>query len=76
MSTVKNKEYPSFDYDVCVACSVCVQICPVSCLELEDNILKKDKLTAYPILTNQDKCISCNFCEQACPVEAIKMISV
>ena len=55
---------PVVDYDLCIGCGSCVEICP-EVFELRDD----EK--AYVI--GEDKCSTCD-CEEAvdiCPVEAI-----
>jgi energy-converting hydrogenase A subunit Q len=49
--------------DLCQACGVCVNQCPVEALSLEND----------EIIVNQDLCISCRECEALCPVNAIKI---
>ena len=43
----------------------CVDVCPVSCIYLEDDGVDR-KLYIHP-----DECIDCGACEPECPVEAI-----
>jgi len=45
--------------DACIACSVCKDICPVSCISEGD---------IYVI--DPDKCIDCDKCADICPVAA------
>lgn len=55
---------PVVDYDLCIGCGSCVEICP-------EVFQVKDDEKAYVI--GEDKCNTCN-CEEAaniCPVEAI-----
>nr|WP_067259087.1 4Fe-4S binding protein [Methanobrevibacter cuticularis] len=49
--------------DLCQACGVCTNQCPVDALSLRDD----------EIVVNQDLCISCRECESICPVNAIKI---
>ena len=56
---------PVVDYDLCIGCGSCVEICP------EVFELREDGTKAYVIA--EDKCNTCD-CEEAagvCPVEAI-----
>jgi len=62
---------PIIDKKICIACTACVQECPVSCLVLKrgDSV----KPSPFPILLEPDRCIGCGFCRECCPVDAIKM---
>jgi len=64
------KKTPKCTYTVCMACGICVQACPVSCLDLTDNNRDKYK-KAFPQLDNEENCIGCKICEKQCPVGAI-----
>ncbi|HWU90749.1 MAG TPA: FHA domain-containing protein [Kofleriaceae bacterium] len=48
----------------CVGCSMCVQACPASVLELVDHKSR---------VVNFDSCIQCKKCEQACAFDALRM---
>ena len=59
---------PVIDYDECIGCGSCVEVCP------EVFELKEDEGKAYVIA--EDKCDSCD-CEDAaniCPTEAITIV--
>jgi formate hydrogenlyase subunit 6/NADH:ubiquinone oxidoreductase subunit I len=62
---------PEFLYDDCVACGICVQACPVSCIVLSKIDIDSYK-TAYPELSER-ACIGCAQCEKSCPMNAIHM---
>lgn len=66
------KATPKFAYEVCMACGICVQACPVSILDLKDNTRDKYK-KAFPKLKNSENCIGCKICEKQCPVGAIRV---
>ena len=55
----------------CVACGLCVAICPSHCIYLE--IGEREEGKRYPIKYEIDalRCIFCGFCQEACPVNAI-----
>ena len=57
----------------CVACGLCVAVCPSHCIRLE--IREKEDGTRYPGRYEIDalRCIYCGFCQEACPVNAIKL---
>jgi pSer/pThr/pTyr-binding forkhead associated (FHA) protein/thioredoxin reductase/ferredoxin len=48
----------------CVGCSLCVQACPASVLELVDHKSR---------VVNFDSCIQCKKCESACAFDALRM---
>jgi pSer/pThr/pTyr-binding forkhead associated (FHA) protein/thioredoxin reductase/ferredoxin len=48
----------------CVGCSMCVQACPASVLELVEHKSR---------VVNFDSCIQCKKCEQACAFDALRM---
>lgn len=56
---------PVVDYELCIGCGSCVEVCP------EVFEMREDDSKAYVI--GEDKCSTCD-CEEAagiCPVEAI-----
>jgi Pyruvate/2-oxoacid:ferredoxin oxidoreductase delta subunit len=54
---------PVVDEDMCTACDVCVERCPVDAIVVED-VAQVDR----------DKCLGCGLCTGTCPVEAISMV--
>jgi ferredoxin len=50
------------DKEKCIGCGQCVDVCPVSVIEVVDGIAVIGK-----------DCIGCGACETTCPVEAISM---
>lgn len=64
---------PAFDYEKCISCGICVQSCPVSCLDLSLVGIDKWKNT-FPQL-NGETCIGCGFCARDCPTTAIIMVN-
>ncbi len=57
----------------CVACGLCVAICPSVCISLE--IGERQDGTRYPLRYEIDslRCIYCGYCQEACPVNAIRL---
>jgi len=51
------------DLEKCTGCGICVDICPVSTIELKDNKA-----------VIGDDCVGCGQCEQECPNEAITLV--
>ncbi|MFH1126092.1 MAG: 4Fe-4S binding protein [Candidatus Altiarchaeota archaeon] len=56
---------PVIDYQKCISCGMCVQVCPVEVYEKG-----KDKV----LVKNPDACVECRACETSCPQEAIKVV--
>ena len=57
----------------CVACGLCVAVCPSQCISLE--IGEKEDGGRYPLRYDIDelRCIFCGYCQEACPVNAIRL---
>jgi len=50
------------DYEKCISCGKCVEVCTVGAIELfEDTV----------VVADSDRCLSCMKCEMVCPVGAI-----
>lgn len=65
------KKLPQFEYANCVACGVCVQDCPVSCLAM--SLIGIDKWKKrYPTMA-EEGCIGCGICAKDCPTNTIEM---
>ena len=62
---------PMFDYELCMACGLCFQACPVSCLELKTIESKRDK-KAYPAIVG-DSCNGCGICVKICPDDVVSI---
>jgi NADH-quinone oxidoreductase subunit I len=59
----------------CVACMLCVTVCPSECLYVEaaeDPDPEVQKLPAK-FVVDLNRCCFCGFCVEACPVDAIRM---
>jgi formate hydrogenlyase subunit 6/NADH:ubiquinone oxidoreductase subunit I len=61
---------PTFNYDLCVACGICMHACAFGSIEMTHTGVGKMK-KAYPALDRPDTCTGCRQCEQQCPVSAI-----
>ena len=57
----------------CVACGLCVAVCPSQCIRLV--AVELDSGERYPenYEINTVRCIYCGMCAEACPVDAIKL---
>lgn len=51
------------DKALCCGCSACEQICPRSCIRMEED----SEGFLYPVVAAED-CINCKLCEKVCPV--------
>ncbi len=71
---IKKSEWlkPDIDLKSCLACAICIDACPVGCLELAA-LPRQNGTVAYPDLKDARACIGCGFCSRACPVDAIAM---
>jgi len=47
----------------CTGCGLCVEVCPVEAISMEDDKAKIDA----------EKCVDCGQCVEECPNEAINM---
>ncbi len=65
-------ERPHFDKKLCMSCRICIDACPVHCLDLSP-ALNRDDPDGYPYTANEKACIGCGFCARECPVGAIDM---
>jgi len=54
---------PHVDKELCTGCGTCVEQCPVSALEMSDDLPEVDS----------DLCIACFCCQEMCPEMAIKL---
>nr|QCD15738.1 NADH-plastoquinone oxidoreductase subunit I [Osmunda japonica] len=63
-----------FEFDKCIACEVCVRVCPIN-LPVVDRELKKSirkkRLRSYSI--DFGVCISCGNCVEYCPTNCLSM---
>lgn len=69
---MEKKKKPFIDAKECAGCSVCVENCPMDCLEIEGPKYHGDIHTIAK-LTQEKLCIGCGMCAKACPIRAITM---
>ena len=71
---IKRSEWlkPDISLKTCMACVICIDTCPVGCLDLVA-LPRNNGADAYPYLKDAKACIGCGFCSRECPVEAIIM---
>ena len=51
------------DKDLCIACSACVDRCPVNAISIDEDFAVVDR----------NKCLGCGLCHRTCPEEAITL---
>lgn len=66
------KKHPEFHYSLCVSCGICVQTCPISCLDMTREGKQGKYKNVFPELASDD-CTGCGLCEKSCPMEVISM---
>ncbi len=72
LEKIKKSEFPKpVIGKKCMACTICVETCPVGVLEMNEKDCQGGD--PFPVLTRDKDCISCGFCEKDCPVDAISM---
>ena len=72
MNKETRKEKPRFDRELCIACTMCVSICPTGVIGLEIRNSARG-FRRFPVLTDEKRCIGCKACELDCPSGAIGM---
>jgi NAD(P)H-quinone oxidoreductase subunit I len=63
-----------FEFDKCIACEVCVRVCPINLPVVDwefDKSVKKKKLNHYSI--DFGVCIFCGNCVEYCPTNCLSM---
>lgn len=55
-----------FDEKVCYHCGVCIPICPVGALKMDNE--------THTVSFDKNKCIACELCIKVCPPRAIKLV--
>ena len=64
MATKKNKA--TFNEEVCKGCGLCVSVCPVKIIALDENRINTKGYHPASI-AEMDKCIGCANCATMCP---------
>ena len=67
------KEKPRFDRELCIACTMCANLCPTGAIDLEIRN-SNHGFRRFPVLNDPKKCVGCKACEQECPSGAIGMV--
>jgi NADH-quinone oxidoreductase subunit I len=59
----------------CVACMLCVTVCPSECISVEAAEDPDPEVQKVPakFVVDLARCCFCGFCVEACPVDAIRM---
>ena len=57
----------------CVACGLCVAVCPSQCIRLVAVEIENGERYPETYEINSVRCIYCGLCAEACPVDAIKL---
>ena len=70
----ESRRIPAFIRKKCMACKICVDDCPVSCIGVEASGTVKDP-HGYPFLEDETLCTHCGQCAENCPVAAIQTFS-
>jgi len=68
----RSKPLPVFDRKTCMACKMCVDVCPVSCIGVEESGRDGDP-HGYPFLADPEACTRCGWCADDCPVAAVHL---
>ncbi len=59
----------------CVACMLCLTVCPSECIYIEAAEDQDPEIQKYPakFIIDLSRCCFCGFCVEACPEDAIRM---
>jgi NADH-quinone oxidoreductase subunit I len=57
----------------CVACGLCMAVCPSQCIYVESARDEEGKWYPARYEIDSTRCIFCGYCEEACPVKAVFM---
>lgn len=60
----------NFKIDICKGCGLCVEVCPLKILKLNENVVNSKGY--HPVCEDQkNKCIGCKSCALMCPDSVI-----
>ncbi len=62
-----------FDSECCKGCELCVNVCPVSIIELAPGLNSKGYHFSRIKEGSKEKCIACGFCGMTCPDFVIRV---
>lgn len=60
------------DEEVCTACEVCIEFCPVDCIAVVSN--PNEGLANNVCRVIEEDCIGCKICVRECPWDCIEMV--
>jgi NAD-dependent dihydropyrimidine dehydrogenase PreA subunit len=69
----KPKTVAVINTDGCTGCEVCIDFCPVDCIDILPG--PQHKTLNKVVIVNEDVCIGCSLCAKYCPWETIDMLS-
>lgn len=69
---MNNRKKPLINEQICAGCSLCVENCPMDCLEICEPKFHGD-INTIASLKHPETCIGCGICAKACPILAIEM---
>ncbi len=59
----------------CVACTLCVRICPARCIEMTTGEGPDGAKYPFEYRIDAGRCLYCGLCAEVCPVEAVVLSS-
>lgn len=68
----RKRKRPQIDKTTCAGCSLCVENCPMGCLQIEPPKFHGD-IHTIAVLMQPERCTGCGICAKHCPIRAIDM---